>query len=222
MLRALLCALIGLSASPAPAGEAEGTCDTALLLAIDVSNSVDESEYRLQIDGLADALRDPDVTEALVDGQAAVAVLLWSGPSEQLAAIPWRGIAQPSDALLLSAQVRGLPRPYVRSGTAPAEALLAALDLLALAPPCGRHVVDVSGDGVRNTGSPVPQARDAALARGVTVNAIAIETLGHAVADFFADQLVTPGGFVMSARGHRDYPRAIREKILRELAARIG
>ncbi|EYD77869.1 hypothetical protein Rumeso_00596 [Rubellimicrobium mesophilum DSM 19309] len=218
----MLCALAVLSAPPAAAGEADGTCDTALLLAIDVSNSVDESEYRLQIDGLADALNDPDVSDALVVAQAAVAVLLWSGPREQLAAIPWQQVAEPSDARLLSTRVRALPRPYVRSGTAPAEALLAALDLLAQAPPCGRHVVDVSGDGARNMGGPVARARDDAVAQGVTVNAIAIETVGHGVADFFRDELVTPGGFVMSARGHRDYPRAIREKILRELATPTG
>ena len=222
MLRAAICALGLLPALPALAGEAEGTCDTALLLAIDVSNSVDETEYRLQIDGLADALRDPDVTQALVQGQAAVAVLLWSGPSEQHRAILWQEVRDPSDALFLSAGVRGLPRPYVRSGTALAEAILAALDLLAEAPPCGRHVIDVSGDGVRNAGASVPPARDEALLRGVTINGIAIETLGHGVADFFRDELVTPGGFVMAARGHGDYRRAIREKILRELATPTG
>ena len=222
MLRALPCALALLAMLPVAAGEEEGTCDTALILAIDVSNSVDGSEYRLQIDGLADALRDPIVSDALVEAQAAVAVLLWSGPAEQVTPVPLRSMAGPSDTLLHSAQVRGLPRPYVRSGTAPAEALFAALDLLAGAPPCGRHVIDVSGDGVRNTGAQVTRARDAAQAQGVTVNAIAIETQGHGVAAFYRDQLVTSGGFVMAARGHRDYARAIREKILRELAPPTG
>jgi Ca-activated chloride channel family protein len=222
MLRAFLCALALLSAPPVQAGAAEGTCDTALLLAIDVSNSVDESEYRLQIDGLADALRDPNVAEALVEGQVALAVMQWAGPGQQHVSVPWRAIATPADPTLLSATVRALPRAHIRAGTAPAEALRRALALLAEAPPCGRQIIDVSGDGARNTGGPVPEARDAAAAQGVTINAIAIETLGHGVAEFYLRDLVTLGGFVVRARGHRDYARAIREKILRELATPIG
>jgi len=221
MLRAVLCAL-ALLPPPAQAGSAEGTCDTALLLAIDVSNSVDESEYRLQIDGLADALRDPEVARALVGGRVAVAVLQWSGPSQQRVSVPWRSMAAPADPTLLSAAVRALPRAYVRTGTAPAEAIRRGLALLAGAPLCRRHVIDVSSDGARNAGASVSQARDAAAARGVTVNAIAIETQGTGVADFYLAELVTPGGFVVRARGHRDYPRAIRAKILRELAAPVG
>jgi len=221
MLRAVLCAL-ALLPPPAHAGAAEGTCDTALLLAIDVSNSVDESEYRLQIDGLADALRDPEVARALVEGRVALAVMQWSGPGQQRVSVPWRSMTAPADPTLLSATVRALPRAYVRIGTAPAEAIRRGLALLAEAPRCGRQVIDVSGDGARNSGGPVPGARDAAAALGVTINAIAIETLGNGVADFYVSELVTPGGFVARARGHGDYPRAIRAKILRELAAPIG
>jgi Ca-activated chloride channel family protein len=217
MPRLWLCALVVLVPFAALAGADEGTCDTALLLAVDVSNSVDDSEYRLQIDGLADALRDPEVAEALVDGQVALLVMQWSGPDQQRVAIPWRRMAAPADPTFLSATVRALPRAYVRAGTAPAEAILRALDLLAEASPCGRQVIDMSGDGVRNSGGPVPPARDAASARGVTINAVAIETLGTKVADFYLSDLVTPGGFVARARGHGDYPRAIRAKILREL-----
>ncbi len=220
MLRACLCALAVLPAPPALAGEAQDTCDTALLLAIDVSNSVDEAEYRLQIDGLADALRDPQVSEAMVEGQVAIAVMQWSGPGQQRVSVPWRSMAAPADPSLLSATVRALPRAHVRAGTAPAEAVHRALSLLAEAPPCGRQVIDVSGDGARNSGGPVPLARDAAAALGVTINAI--ETLGQGVADFYLEELVTPGGFLVRARGHGDYRRAIREKILRELSPPIG
>lgn len=222
MLRVALCALAALSPSAALAGAAEGTCDTALLLAIDVSNSVVESEYRLQVDGLAEALRDPEVAEALVSGRVALAVVQWSGPDDQRLSIPWTVVEGAADPMHLAARVRSLPRAFELSGTAPAEVLHRAFELFAQAPPCGRAVIDVSGDGVRNQGRNVGKARDAAEALGITVNAIAIETLGTQVADFFRAELVTSGGFVMSARGHDDYARAIREKILRELAAPVG
>jgi Ca-activated chloride channel family protein len=221
MLRAVLCAL-ALLPPPAQGGSAEGTCDVALLLAIDVSNSVDTSEFRLQIDGLADALRDPEVARVLVQGQVAVSVLQWSGPAQQRVSVAWRNMDASADPTLLSAAVRALPRAFVRTGTAPAEAIHRGLALLSDAPPCGRHVIDVSGDGARNSGASVRGARDRAAALGVTINAIAIETLGTGVADFYMAELVTPGGFVARARGHRDYPRAIRAKILRELSAPVG
>lgn len=222
MLRACLCALAGLLPLPVLAGAAEGTCDTALVLAIDVSNSVDGAEYRLQVDGLADALLDPEVVRAMVEGRVAVAVLQWSDADKQQVSVPWQVIGSAAETDLLSARVRALPRAFEMAGTAPAEAIHAALAVLAEAPPCGRQVIDVSGDGPRNSGGPVPEARNRAHAAGVTINGIAIETLGREVSTFYLDSLVTPGGFVMRARGHGDYPRAIREKLLRELAAPLS
>lgn len=222
MLRACLCALAALLPLPALAGAAEGTCDTALVLAIDVSNSVGGAEFRLQIDGLADALRDPKVARAMVDGRVAVAVMQWSDQDRQQVSVPWEVVASPSQAMLLFARVRALPRAFEMAGTAPAEAVRAALALLREAPPCGRQVINVSGDGYRNSGGPVPEARDAAHAAGVVINGIAIETLGREASTFYLNSLVTPGGFVMRARGHADYPRSIREKLLRELAAPVG
>jgi Ca-activated chloride channel family protein len=222
MLRASLCALALLLPTSARAGAADGTCDTALVLAVDISNSVVEDEYRLQIDGLADALRDPRVSEVLVEGRVALAVMQWSGPEEQHISAPWRLMEAPADVLNMSAFVRTIPRASEGLGTAPAEAIHAALDLMAQAPPCARQVIDVSGDGRRNQGRDTGKARDVAHARGIVINGIAIETLGQGVADFYREELVTPGGFVMAARGHRDYARAIREKILRELAAPVS
>ncbi len=221
MLRAC-CALALLLPAPVEAGAAEGTCDTALLLAVDISNSVVEEEYRLQMDGLADALRDPRVSQSLVQGRVALAVMQWSGPEDQHVSSPWLIMESAADVQNLSAFVRAVPRASEALGTAPAEAIYVGLNLLAQAPPCGRHVIDVSGDGRRNQGRDTGKARDAAHALGVTINGIAIETIGQGVADFYREELVTPGGFVMAARGHGDYARAIREKILRELAAPIG
>jgi len=73
-------------------------CDTALLLSIDVSNSVDVAEYRLQVDGMAAALEDPEIVEAMVRGDVAIAVMQWSGEDKQRISIPWRQIRTTFDA----------------------------------------------------------------------------------------------------------------------------
>jgi Ca-activated chloride channel family protein len=222
MLRACLCALWATFAVPVLAGAADGTCETALVLAIDVSNSVDENEYRLQVDGLVEALRDPMIAEALVDGQVALSVMQWSGARDQRVSIPWRRMTSPAEVALMAGTLRSLPRAFIRSGTAPGDAVRRGLDLMAEVSDCARQVIDVSGDGQRNMGSDVARARDAAEAAGVTVNAIAIETAGNALSYFFRRELITSDGFVMSAQGHWDYPNALRRKIRRELSPPVG
>lgn len=217
-----LCFLLALLPSPALAGAADGTCDVALLLAVDVSNSVDEDEYLLQMDGLARAFEDAAVAGALAEGRVAVAVMQWSGTQDQVVSIPWTLVGSPADPPALGAAVRALPRAFVGHRTAPAEMLRFGVAVLSQAPPCARQVIDVSGDGARNVGDRVAAARDEAVGAGVTVNAIAIETTGRGVIRSFLSDLVTPDGFVVAARGHRDYARAIRAKILRELSARVG
>ena len=197
-------------------------CDTALLLTIDVSNSVDAAEYRLQTDGLADALADPAIVEALVQGNSALAVMQWSAEDEQTFVIPWTRVQTPYDAARLSERARRQGRAFVLSGTAPAEAIHAAIDAFGPVADCRRRVIDISGDGTPNTGGDVGAARRRAELAGVTINAIAIELMGVAISNFYRGQVITRDGFVMTARMHRDYPRAIRAKILRELSQVIG
>ena len=84
------------------------------------------------------------------------------------------------------------------------------------------YATEIGLNVLKRGGNAVDAAVATAAALGVTINAIAIETLGNGVADFYVAELVTPGGFVARARGHGDYPRAIRAKILRELATPIG
>lgn len=214
MLRALAIALT--------VGGPVQACDTALMLAIDVSQSVDVAEYRLQVDGLADALADAEVTEALVQGRVAVAVMQWSGVDRQTVSIRWTRIAASADVAALSEAARGIERAYVMSDTAPGNAVRFALAQFAEVQDCARRVLDVSGDGTPNAGSEVRAARLAAERAGVTINGIAIEGMGLAISTFFERALITADGFVMTARGHRDYPRAIRAKILREVAQVLG
>jgi len=104
-------------------------CDTALILTIDVSNSIDPAEYKLQTDGLADALRNPEIVEAMVRQEATLAVVQWSGEERQELSIPWTRIRTSLDAARLADQAQLMPRAFVLSDTAPAEAILFSMNL---------------------------------------------------------------------------------------------
>jgi Ca-activated chloride channel family protein len=201
---------------------ASKACDTALVLTIDVSNSIDTAEYRLQTDGLADALQDPEIIDTMVSGASAITVVQWSGVDKQTVSIPWTEVRTALDAQWLSQQARLMQRAFVLSDTAPAEAIYFSLALFDDVPNCNRKVIDVSGDGTPNGGSDVRAARNAAETAGVTINGIAIESMGLAITNFFRGAVITRNGFVMTARTHREYPATIRAKILRELSRVFG
>ncbi|KJZ20063.1 VWA domain-containing protein [Loktanella sp. S4079] len=215
MKHAILSALICIS-TPLSA------CDTALMLSIDVSNSIDVAEYRLQVDGMADALSDEDIVNTMVQGEVAIAIMQWSGAGHQELSIPWTRIRTRFDTVLLADRARDMERAFTLSDTAPAEAIYFALDAFDHAPQCDRKVIDISGDGTPNGGSDVNAARYIAQRDGVTINAIAIETMGLAISNFYRRTVVTEDGFVMTARTHQNYPSAIRAKILRELTKVLG
>ena len=197
-------------------------CDTALILTIDVSNSIDTAEYRLQTVGLADALRDPEIVDSMVRQEAAIAVVQWSGEDRQELSIPWMRIRTSLDAARLAAATAQMTRAFVLSDTAPAEAIFYSLDLFDQVPDCKHKVIDISGDGTPNSGSETRNARNAAEKAGVTINAIAIESIGLAITGFFKGAVITRNGFVITARTHREYPDAIRRKIIRELSQVLG
>ena len=197
-------------------------CDTALILTIDVSNSVDTVEYRLQTDGLADALQDPAIVDTMVAGGTTIAVVQWSGEDKQTVSIPWTQIRTALDVQSLSQRARQLERAFVLSDTAPGEAILFSLKLFDQVPNCTRRVIDISGDGTPNSGSDVGAARNLAERQGVTINAVAIESMGLAITNFFRSAVITRNGFVMTARTHREYPATLRAKILREISRIFG
>jgi Ca-activated chloride channel family protein len=216
MLRALFLAL--LVACPARA------CETALVLAIDISGSIDAGEYALQVQGLADALGDPAVAEELLRGQMALSVVHWSGVGRQALVLPWRRMLSPQEIARFAAATRALPRAFTASDTAVGEAITFSAAQFAAVPDCRRKVIDISGDGPENAGFTVGRARTAAQKAGIEINAIAIEDMGASspISSFYHRWVITRGGFVMTARGLADYPRAIREKLLRELSRVIG
>ena len=211
MLRILLC----LCLLPLP-GRA---CETALLLAIDVSGSIDAGEYALQVKGLADALDDPGIAGVQVQGQMALAVVQWSGVGAQALVQPWARMNGRADVARFAADARARPRAFAASDTAVGQAISFSAAQFAAVPECRRQVIDISGDGPGNAGFTAGQAREAAQARGIEINAVAIEDMGPSspITSFYRRWAITRGGFVLTARGLGDYPRAIRAKLLREL-----
>ena len=195
-------------------------CDVALLLSVDVSGSIDRGEYRLQVDGIAEALADPEVADVLLLGQVAQ----WSGTTKQTLSIPWRRMLSPSEVADFAARARALPRAYTGSDTAVGEAIAFSVQQFDAVGDCRRKVIDISGDGPQNAGFPVAPERGNAEAAGIEINAIAIEDVGRSIpiTEFYRRYVVTRDGFVITARGLSDYPRAIREKILREVAKPLG
>jgi len=216
MFRAAL--LAWLTAQPAL------SCETALLLSIDVSGSIDRGDYRLQTEGLAFALADPEVAEALVKGQVALAVVQWSGSAEQALVLPWQRMLADADVTRFAARAAAIPRAFSGSDTAVGQGLRFATTQFAAVPDCRRKVIDVSGDGQENAGFTDAKARAEALEAGLTINAIAIEEPGPAfpISNYYRRRIITPGGFVMSARGLQDYAETLRLKLLRELLDPIG
>lgn len=222
--RRRLVPLLALALCLGPGGGRAGACETALLLAIDVSGSIDRGEYRLQVGGLAEALADPELADALVLGQTALAVLQWSGSGQQEMVVPWTRMLSPGHVARLAARLRGLPRRFDGSDTAVGEAIGFAAAQFGAVADCRRNVIDISGDGPQNAGRPLAPERGGAIRAGIEINAIAIEDAGRSspITRFYQRLVITPRGFVMTARGLGDYPRAIRAKILREIARPLG
>lgn len=218
MWRALLPLCGFLLAGPASA------CETALLLAVDVSGSISNEEYSLQMEGLADALGDPDVIAALVGGQDKVALVHWSGLHKQRLSLPWVHLQSATAVFDLAQSIRRIRRPQDHTDTAIGAALYFSLDLFAEVQDCQRHVIDISGDGAENAGTSLPAARAEVEANGITLNAIAIEETPDdlRLTGYFRRFVISSDGFVVTSHGLQDYPRAIHQKLLRELTKAVS
>ena len=220
MIRALACVVaLGLG------GAADAACRQALALGLDVSGSVDAREYRLQINGLAAALDNIAVRDALLSSPGApvsVMVYEWSGPSDQAVIVPWSVI---EDAATLDGFIETLvqtTRRDVSPGTALGTAMILGAQYLDQQPACWKRTLDISGDGMSNLGPRPRDVKDAIGARGVTVNALVIGATprleGDALASYFRAEVITgPDAFVETASGFDDYEAAMTRKLLREL-----
>ncbi|MBP7243018.1 DUF1194 domain-containing protein [Amaricoccus sp.] len=199
--------------------------DTAIVLAVDVSGSMDLEELAVQRTGYLDALRHPDLARIVAagrTGRVALTLFEWAGQVREASMVPWRVIdGRPA----LEAFARDLEALPVRTnhGTSIARAIDYGLALIASAEfAADSWVIDVSGDGPNNIGPPVTEARDRALAAGVTINGLPIVIRpSRGLADlprYFEDCVIGgPAAFVMPAADVAELAPAIRRKLFREL-----
>lgn len=198
-------------------------CEIALMLAVDVSGSVDGDEYRIQMDGLAAALTDRSVMGALVEGQAQVALMQWTGTGRQTVVINWTQMQTPDDVAAFAFQVATVPRLWRDFSTAIGEAMQLALPYFAIVDDCKRHVIDISGDGISNEGSAPSSHWPALEDAGVTVNALVIQNAGFDLTTWFEENVITgPGAFAVTANGFDEYPEQIIRKLYRELTQAVA
>jgi Ca-activated chloride channel family protein len=205
------------------AASAAQACDIALMLAVDVSGSVDADEYRIQMDGLAAALVERSITGALVASEAQVALMQWTGTGRQTVVINWTQMSSPDDVAAFAFEVATMPRIWEDFSTAIGEAMQLAIPYFAIVDHCDRFVIDISGDGVSNEGSFPSDHWPALQEAGVTVNALVIQDTGFDLTSWFEANVITgPGAFAVTANTFDEYPEQIIRKLYRELTQPIS
>ena len=208
----------GISTTPALSAT---QVDLALVLAIDSSYSIDPYEYQLQMRGTGQAFLDSKILEAISQGpnrKIAVSAFFWSDPDKQYVFIPWRLVAKPQDLIEIANIFLRAPRDIYRGSTATGSALLFAQTMFDNAPPSLRRVVDVSTDGVSNTGFSVTDARDQLVKADITINGLAIVNEVHDLQDYVESNIVGGDGhFIITANDFNSYSAAIKIKLLKEI-----
>jgi len=208
------------------------TVDVELILAVDVSYSMDMDELAIQREGYAQAIVSKDFLQALKslpNGKVAITYFEWAASSDQKIIIPWRVIDGPETADAVAGEI--LKTPIRRaSRTSISGAIYFAMPLFDENPYHGlRRVIDISGDGPNNNGAPVIGARDEALSKGIVINGLPImvkepsySTMDIDNLDWYYEDCVIggPGSFVVSIKDREKFKEAIRTKLLLEVAGR--
>ena len=212
--------------------ESYPSVDVELVLAVDVSYSMDMDELALQREGYAQAIVSKEFLQALKtgpNGKISVTYFEWAASSDQKIIIPWRVIDGPETADAVAAEI--LKTPIRRaSRTSISGAINFGMALIDENPHRGiRRVLDISGDGPNNNGSPVTLARDAAVEKGVIINGLPImvkelsySTMDIGNLDFYYEDCVIggPGSFVIAIKDRDKFKEAIRTKLVLEIAGR--
>lgn len=219
------CAAIVSFLALAAAARAQQPVELELVLAIDVSSSVDADEFRLQIRGLAEAFRHPGVIgaiEAVGDLGIAVTLVQWSGNGRHLTSVNWTVVRDAASAAGFAGAIDRAPR-LLKGFTGLGSAIRYSLRQIEQNGFEGRRkVIDISGDGTES-GSRPDAERDRAVRRGVTINAVAIQSLDPdlmvlGLRDYFVRHVIGgPNAFLMTARDFTDFGPVIRRKLIREI-----
>jgi len=229
----LLLILTGVAAVPAAAAAAEQV-DLLLVLAADVSRSVDNAKFQLQREGYAAAISDPRVLDAIRSGRnsrVGLTFIEWSGVGSQRVLIDWTTVSDAESARGFADRLLEAPRSFA-DRTSISGAIEFAMGQLARAPyEPARRTIDISGDGTNNAGGDVALARDKAIAQGVTINGLVIlsETPlawnpDHTkppggLQNYYRNNVIGgPGAFVLVAENFNSFGQAIVKKMIAEVA----
>jgi hypothetical protein len=228
---AFLLLTAGLLVSGAWSAHAETEVDLALVLAVDVSLSMEPDEQELQRQGFVEAFRSPEVHEAIgrgMLGRIAVTYVEWAGAGYQQVVVPWTMIEHPADGHVFAERLAQMPiqRHGYTSVSGAIDFSFRQLRESGVAPV--RKVIDISGDGANNQGRIVTAARDEAVAQGITINGLPIMLKrpdGAWDIDnldlYFRDCVIGgPGAFMIPVREKAHFAQAIRTKVIREIADR--
>lgn len=217
------------------ADRATTTVDIALVLAADVSRSINSDEFDLQRKGYAAALTDPGVLRAIAGGRhhaIALAFVEWAGPDQQHTVVDWTVVRDEESAATIAQQVRTAPRSFIGRTAIGAAIDFARARLDALPARSDKRVIDVSGDGTSNSGRAVDEARDAAVAAGITINGLAIINNGinpaysfhtdppGGLPKYYEDNVIGgSGAFLLQVENFESFADAITRKLVAEIAA---
>ena len=213
-----------------PDARAEDQVDVELVLAVDVSYSMDLDELALQRDGYVKAVTSPEFLNALKlgpNGRVAIAYVEWAGMDEQKLVVDWTFIGGPGDAQRFAAAIRNAPlrRVYRTSISGAMEYSAGLIEHNAIKGL--RRVIDISGDGTNNQGPLVDATRDSVVGRGITINGLPLmlkEPAGSMLdigqLDIYYEDCVIggPGAFVIPVRGTHEFADAIKTKLVMEIA----
>ena len=234
---ALAAAALVLLAAAAPA-RADNAVDILLVLAADVSRSIDEDEFNLQRRGYAAALSDPRVLRAITEGQhrsIALCFVEWSDTLDQQVVVDWTTIRDGEDAASIATTMLKAPRSFA-SRTSISGAIYFSMAQLASAKvSADKRIIDISGDGTSNSGPPVAEARDQAVAAGITINGLAIINTQAGpgftmhtqppggLPEYYRQNVIGgPGAFLLQVENFGTFAEAMARKLVSEIAGVPG
>lgn len=194
-------------------------CAVALILLVDISGSVSEKNYELQKRGIAEAFKDPQIQKTIEAQPGGLALSLHEWTNTSNVSIPWVILKTKKDSEDLSNKILNL-QYAIGMTTAMGDAIIKGIEYFD-STPCEpeRKVIDVSGDGPSNTGVEIEVAKKKAIDNLVTINGMPIiTTVESGLSDYYIDKVITPDGFVLPAAGYEDFTRAIKRKLIFEIA----
>lgn len=217
----VVCVAVVVAGTPARAAEV----DLALVLAVDISSSVSEERYQLQMQGYAEAFRDPTVVQAIERGQlGAIAVTLvqWAGYNEYRQTIDWAVVHDAKTAERFASAIAETRRPPGGSTSISGAIDFSARLLRRSGFEAARRMIDISADGSNNNGRLPAAVRDEAVSSGIVINGLPILSQEPTLDNYFREQVIGgPGAFLIVAESFESFAMAIRRKLIVEIASAV-